>query len=248
MIKFFRRIRQKLLSENKFSKYLLYSIGEIVLVVIGILIALGINNWNEDRQKANQLKQYRTRLITELNADLNTLNQLEHLMTSHKGRIEEYIAYYNKENVDVVTLRQKKDSINYAINTFNKSSFILDELNATGHISLFSKEEKEAIAKLKNSHEVFQYYERKTLEGVINISQNYVMATDNLYENKYSNKQHISVKDWQLNLNSEQYRLYHNLLYNVIVLFNFQKNSVYPTIREDTQALLKILEQKLSYD
>jgi hypothetical protein len=47
MIKLFRRIRQKLLSENKFSKYVLYAIGEIVLVVIGILIALQINNNNE---------------------------------------------------------------------------------------------------------------------------------------------------------------------------------------------------------
>jgi len=46
MIKFFRKIRKKMLIENKFSKYLLYAIGEIVLVVIGILIALQINNWN----------------------------------------------------------------------------------------------------------------------------------------------------------------------------------------------------------
>lgn len=51
MIKFFRQIRQKLISKNKFSKYLLYAIGEIILVVIGILIALQINNWNEDRKK-----------------------------------------------------------------------------------------------------------------------------------------------------------------------------------------------------
>ena len=56
MIKFFRRIRQRLLSENKFSKYLLYAIGEIVLVVIGILIALQINNWNEDK-KNNRLEE-----------------------------------------------------------------------------------------------------------------------------------------------------------------------------------------------
>jgi len=49
MIKFFRKIRQQLLTENKFSKYLLYAIGEIVLVVIGILIALQINNWNIER-------------------------------------------------------------------------------------------------------------------------------------------------------------------------------------------------------
>ena len=49
MIKFFRKIRQKLLSENKFSKYLIYAIGEIILVVIGILIALQINIWNSKR-------------------------------------------------------------------------------------------------------------------------------------------------------------------------------------------------------
>lgn len=49
MIKFFRKIRQKLLSENKFSNYLLYAVGEIILVVIGILIALEINNWNDQQ-------------------------------------------------------------------------------------------------------------------------------------------------------------------------------------------------------
>ena len=50
MIKFDRKIRQKLLSEYKFSKYLIYAIVEIVLVVIGILIALQINNWNEQSE------------------------------------------------------------------------------------------------------------------------------------------------------------------------------------------------------
>jgi hypothetical protein len=49
VIKFFRKIRQRLVTENKFSKYMLYAIGEITLVVIGILIALQINNWNENR-------------------------------------------------------------------------------------------------------------------------------------------------------------------------------------------------------
>lgn len=51
MLKFFRRIRQSLLAESKFRKYLLYALGEILLVVIGILIALQINNWNEERKE-----------------------------------------------------------------------------------------------------------------------------------------------------------------------------------------------------
>lgn len=50
MFKFFKRIRQQLLSQNRFSKYLFYAIGEIVLVVIGILIALQVNNWNLERK------------------------------------------------------------------------------------------------------------------------------------------------------------------------------------------------------
>ena len=55
MLRFFRRIRQQLLSDNKFSKYLLYAVGEILLVVIGIFIALQIDTWNEDHKNAREL-------------------------------------------------------------------------------------------------------------------------------------------------------------------------------------------------
>ena len=71
MIKFFRKIRQKLLSENKFSKYFIYAIGEIVLVVIGILIALQINNWNEgNKQRAKEVDLVNA-LILDLDLKLN---------------------------------------------------------------------------------------------------------------------------------------------------------------------------------
>ena len=49
MIKFFRKIRYNLIEKNRTGKYLKYAIGEIILVVIGILIALSINNWNDSR-------------------------------------------------------------------------------------------------------------------------------------------------------------------------------------------------------
>lgn len=55
MFRFFRQIRQRLLTENRFTKYLLYAIGEIVLVVIGILIALQVNTWNDERSKQREL-------------------------------------------------------------------------------------------------------------------------------------------------------------------------------------------------
>ena len=67
MIKFFRNIRKNLLNEGKTSKYFKYAIGEIVLVVIGILIALQINNWNESRKNSI----FERKVISELSVDVN---------------------------------------------------------------------------------------------------------------------------------------------------------------------------------
>ena len=62
MIKFFRNIRKDLMEKNKTSRYIKYAIGEIILVVIGILIALQINNWNENRK----LKAIELNLLSDI--------------------------------------------------------------------------------------------------------------------------------------------------------------------------------------
>ena len=73
MIKFFRKIRQQLLSENKFSKYMIYAIGEIILVVIGILIALQINNSNNKRIEKEREFKYLTNIKLDLIKDIENL-------------------------------------------------------------------------------------------------------------------------------------------------------------------------------
>lgn len=74
MIKFFRHFRQTMIRENRTSKYLLYALGEIVLVVIGILIALQINTWNGENQNHKQGILYLTDLQTDIEGDVATLN------------------------------------------------------------------------------------------------------------------------------------------------------------------------------
>lgn len=69
MIKFFRKIRQKLIDEGNLKRYLIYAIGEILLVVIGILLAVQINEWNKERQNLNLEKQYFQRFIQDLKQD-----------------------------------------------------------------------------------------------------------------------------------------------------------------------------------
>lgn len=69
MLKFFRRIRQNLISEMKVSRYLLYAVGEILLVMIGILLALQVNNWNEHRKNLEAEKVLLINLVEDLRAD-----------------------------------------------------------------------------------------------------------------------------------------------------------------------------------
>jgi hypothetical protein len=97
MIKFFRHIRKSLISENKMGKYFKYAIGEILLVVIGILIALQVNNWNEQRK----LKDVETNLLEELLKDLEfTENELELVAKYNANDVARYKkirTYFNED-------------------------------------------------------------------------------------------------------------------------------------------------------
>lgn len=74
MIKLFRTIRKQLLAENKTGKYLKYAIGEIVLVVIGILIALSINNWNETRKQKETTNSIYSIVKEDLMNDISVID------------------------------------------------------------------------------------------------------------------------------------------------------------------------------
>ena len=76
MIKFFRQIRHNLMSQNKSSKYFKYAIGEIILVVVGILIAVQINNWNENQNEKQLERNYLELLTQDLSEDAISLDEL----------------------------------------------------------------------------------------------------------------------------------------------------------------------------
>ena len=90
MIKFLRRIRQRLLTEGKTEKYLKYAVGEIILVVFGILIALQLNEWNDHRKELKLEKEYYCRLLDDVTLDevqIQSLTQLakERLVASNQS-------------------------------------------------------------------------------------------------------------------------------------------------------------------
>ncbi len=94
MIKFFRRIRKSLLSENKFSKYFLYAIGEIILVVIGILIALQINTWNEGKKTKEEELKYLLLIKQEMQGNLHTLRLEKKVLANFIASLSQLLELY----------------------------------------------------------------------------------------------------------------------------------------------------------
>ena len=101
MIGFFRKIRKQLADDNKPLKYMRYAIGEIVLVVIGILIALGINNWNENRKKAAKEIQYLVSFKNDLFANFTELERVIQKSEFTSNKADSVLKFRNKEIDDI---------------------------------------------------------------------------------------------------------------------------------------------------
>ena len=145
MIKFFRKIRQNLLSEGRIGKYIKYAIGEIILVVVGILIALQVNNWNESYKEQKLVIQYQERLIKDIESDLDAVKMRINYFENVKNYAEKSLDFFNKYKGKGKLLNIHSDTLNKAVVAFmlasNKWNYIpgrhtYDDLTSTGKIHL----------------------------------------------------------------------------------------------------------------
>ena len=111
MINFFRKKRKYLADDNKVLKYTRYAIGEIVLVVIGILIALSINNWNENKKIKQTEVFVLQEVLSNLNEDALILNDIINQRKKAKISVAKMLIYSQEELIDKDTL--EKDLINF---------------------------------------------------------------------------------------------------------------------------------------
>ncbi len=137
MIKFFRHIRQTLIMENKTSKYFKYAIGEIVLVVIGILIALQINTWNENTKDRRYEFEILKNLKSELIPNLKQVKAKQQDCFDDMAAIKYILNEISSKNKSIPS--KKLDSLTMAISnfpTFDPFHGVIDEIIASGKINL----------------------------------------------------------------------------------------------------------------
>ena len=155
MIKFFRKIRQQLLSEGKIGKYFKYAIGEIVLVVIGILIALQINNWNEERKQLDIRDAYYLSIIESFEKDLLKINDYE----TYLQDIEDNVSAFRlnvKQSANYKEASRYIDSLNIFTRDFDLDASIWKSMVNSGDIGLLDENIKSALLEFWNIYDDYK--------------------------------------------------------------------------------------------
>ncbi|MFC3416164.1 DUF6090 family protein [Algoriphagus hitonicola] len=250
MLKFFRKIRQKFLLQDRVTRYLVYAIGEIFLVVIGILIALQVNNWNEDRKTKAAEQKLLASLLEEFDSNAVILDQtmeLNEQIITNSTQIGDFTGP-SIGDFDELALS------NLMVGTFKfESRFVpnqgtIEETINTGKLSILSNPElRKAITNWKSDLERVKRQE------------DYVVARRDLAHDYFINsgnfRRHLEVIDESLieagtsrfpsnNFKFLQDQGFESKLYLFIVASANLNQVFYPPLKARTETIISLIKEK----
>ena len=263
MIKLFRNIRQKLLAEGppasragKTTNYLKYAIGEIVLVVIGILIALQINNWNEQR-KADKLEaEYYCRLLEDLQQDSEQIGAFIKLTEGRLKASNQAVRLLQKDKANKIEVaNQIALAIKSIYSDFQPNNSAFEDIKSGANLNIIKDKN---VIKALNTY----FNNLESLKSVIKINgQNAVdiyYAHDDSFEDGKTPasvlygrfkegmepdvREAIKIDTTETLSESMQYRLYNEALRYTSA--NTRQLELYNTMKDFNTTLTKILQRK----
>jgi len=212
MIRFFRTLRQRLLAENRVSRYLLYAVGEIVLVVIGILLALQINTWNQERQNRTEERKYLQRLEQDLQLDLTRLEWVREnyerrliyaldILDSLPGSNVSYVREWAHYEAAFAHFNEKKQTEGrsvgedlltiLSISHFRPVEVTFEELLSTGKINILRDDSLKVS--LQYHYPILEEADRFQEVIVMEIQRNFRNTLNDLNISLYSHDDHPEV-------------------------------------------------------
>ena len=239
MIKVFRKIRQNLLSENNIGKYLAYAIGEIILVVIGILIALQIGNINEERKKRAQGGTLKQALKTELKADLERIKaDLKYIEDELKINVS-YAERLSNPNSNLDTLvkivRHEYFFGFYGVSELDNTTF--RSLESTGTISLIGKDLANSVQKYYRDREDNISVINSNLEVYFDLIEPLVLEYP---ADSFVIKGRLQEKYWQSADLNKLYAMFNGILTTRIFNLTVRKRILKESIDKTQSLILKL--------
>jgi len=234
MIRIFRKIRQNMIKENKVSKYLLYAIGEIILVVIGILIAVSINNWKQSVDLNKVEQNLYSDLIQELQTDLYGIQ-------GNRIYNNKYTARYNRASEIILTDTQKQLIDTLAIiateltnfSDFNNEESAFNKLATSGKLEIITN--KEILRRLQNLGSLYNYINR------LEKNHEQIMLTIIPKITKY-----LRIKPFQVMMPEQLYDYkFHNDI-ELMIKLGVEKDGLYEQAETQLSSLINLLKEELN--
>ena len=248
MINFFRNIREKLLSNGKTGKYLKYAIGEIVLVMVGILLALQVNNWNENRKEQNKVTSFLTKMREEIKSDIKYLMESDSVYAIYESNTEKAIErIYQAKTIQDILIADSLFSFKWNDLPIHTSTY--DEMLNTGSFyTLNNKNLQDRISKYYSLIESFQYYIKQVNIELQELSRNpnllpcwFIMETINrdcLHYNEIDTS-------WIGNVNSPTFLALNNFYLSTQRNCNTYRRKVIQIVLSDSNELVNEIEKEL---
>ncbi len=247
MIKIFNRIRKQLLDENKTGRYLKYAIGEIVLVMIGILLALQVNTWNQNRQLQKEELKVMKSLHNEFSENLVMFDRVYKIHLNRKKSIETIMSIEPKTvSHDSLTSLVGTVNSNY---TFDPFQGIYNSIISSGKIELISNDSlKQSISRFQDI--LTDYQEEET--GAMNFVQNnlypfqidYLKMNFNAIHSLYERTEEENIRGKNDLVRLIESDKYENLLTYVYghMIDTFVEG---PILREEMISIINLLESEI---
>lgn len=236
MLKIFRNIRKQMLSEGKTVQYLKYALGEIILVVIGILIALSINNWNQEKTNRTEEQNYYKYIKRQLNED--------------KGEISGNVDYNNnylrqyKYAIDIIEKNDRTEIDSLAkisiklmkYSDFHRQSNIYETIVNSGEIKLLKNHQ--IIEKLQKLEETYIYM--NTLENTHAEAVNSFIVPDIVSM--------IKVYDMKIENIAKFYSFKFQNYFVLLTSLMMEKNEIYQRGLDEIKVLNNLIDDELGIE
>jgi hypothetical protein len=237
-----------MLTENKFSKYLIYAIGEIILVVIGILIAISLNNVNENRKDSDREITFLLRLKDDIKQDINDLSQKDSIAALRETTSNEALEVFYKANTvrDIITA-DSLFKLTWSNILVNRKTY--DELlNTSGIYIIKNKELRNQLTEYYTFIETLQQFVRE-----MNSDSQQLIQNENLNLHAFLIKEHdkpwFDLKKldttWIGDFNTPEMLALHKFYTHAQGALNVQRQAMLKAIIEKGNLVVDDIEKEL---
>jgi hypothetical protein len=240
MIKFFRKIRQNLLMENKTGKYFKYAIGEIVLVVIGIFIALQLNSLKEKRQQIAITNVYIDNVIKDIINDTLAINDELNGFQKYKANVENYFKYFEEGNHSINEYIDSVAVVTVQLFAYNPIDHSYKDMQSSGNSNLLGELQRVKLIELSNQQNLFKTI-NKNVVGSILVETH---KSGSYLDNDMSDSDFFEILKIEQNDKHKGLLHYHNAISESYDLINLYERFGGRIKQKSNEAILLLQEQK----